>query len=225
MRRAGHLAAGCCAVVLACTGLSSRADAAFCGTFGGTNDCGTQIKTADPSATPPNWDLDNGAVANSILNGSNPDREGMYLADGGGNINDSESLIQAILGNPDATLLAKANDSGSDDTTHGVLTVSGGFDKDGSWSYTANTGDSFVPQWLVVKADGGFTLWSIAGAFAGFWSTEGIVNNGGQLADLSHVTLYGTVVPLPGAALLFGSALAGLAWVRRRRGGEAAATA
>ncbi|MFO1071033.1 MAG: hypothetical protein U1E14_21155 [Geminicoccaceae bacterium] len=38
----------------------------------------------------------------------------------------------------------------------------------------------------------------------------------------SNVNIY---TPIPGAALLFGSALAGLAWVRRRRGGEAAAPA
>jgi hypothetical protein len=42
-------------------------------------------------------------------------------------------------------------------------------------------------------------------------------------AGFSNARLYSTaVVPLPGAALLFGSALAGLAWMRRRRAADAA---
>ena len=48
------------------------------------------------------------------------------------------------------------------------------------------------------------------------YTLEDFENNGGNIADLSNVRAF-SVVPVPAAVWLFGSALAGLGWMRRKQ--------
>jgi hypothetical protein len=113
-----------------------------------------------------------------------------------------------------------------------------GFDtQTGNWSVT----DSSITH-LAFKADGYYILGELTGT-SGVWSTSitewtpdittltcpaGIcnpvarqytvadfLNGGGQVADLSNVRAF-SVVPVPAAVWLFGSALGMLVWVRRK---------
>ena len=108
--------------------------------------------------------------------------------------------------------------------------------KTGDWDYTAGIDDPGVRYWAT-KAGGNFLLhWEVDDAeiasggacdvsdvytldclaaamiqSAGSWTTP-------DNKALSHITFYDTaVVPIPAAVWLFGSALAGLGFTRRRR--------
>jgi len=189
----------------------------------GTHACGTQFKTNSPVT------VNNGTLLNSIVNASTlgPDKEGMY----DGNIAPNAAgttTVRQITGNSNLVLLDSDDITG----THGILALTTTqFQNDGqradggTWTYTPLANDHFAPSVLAIKADGGTTVWSIplvltAGVYSGFWSTEGIVNNGGQFAALSHGNVYGTLVPLPAAAWMFFSAITGLfgwrGWQRRK---------
>ncbi len=108
----------------------------------------------------------------------------------------------------------------------------------GTWSVT----DSSITH-LAFKANGYYILGAVTGS-SGDWSTDitdwtpdvttlicpaGIcnpdarnytvadfLNGGGNVADLSNVRAF-SVVPIPAAVWLFGSALAGLGFARRKR--------
>jgi hypothetical protein len=105
----------------------------------------------------------------------------------------------------------------------------------GSWSVS----DTSISH-LAFKADGYFILASVDGNSSGTWSSDGadwtiagecpagICNpdarpyvtadfqQNGSGADLSNVTAY-SAVPVPAAVWLFGSALAGLGFAKRRK--------
>lgn len=116
--------------------------------------------------------------------------------------------------------------------------VTGIDSQSGTWSVT----DSSITH-LAFKANGYYILGAVTGA-SGDWSTDvtdwtpdvttlicpaGIcnpdarnytiadfLNGGGNVADLSNVRAF-SVVPIPAAVWLFGSALAGLGFARRRK--------
>jgi hypothetical protein len=251
MRRAALLLLAGTMGPAALLAVPSPADAAvttvFCNAFpanpnppgNGTRACGTQFKS-NTASNP----VDNGSVFNSIVDTSNsnrPDREGMYSGNIAANAAGT-TRVRTITGDSALTLLDATDISG----VHGTLafaktqTQSNGTRADGgTWTYTPFAGDLFQPTVLAVKASTGSTVWnvpivrSMAGVFSGLWSTEGIVNNqGAQSANfhaLSHMNVYGVVgvVPLPTAAWMFLTAVAGLVGWRRwqGRGDQAAAPA
>jgi hypothetical protein len=107
----------------------------------------------------------------------------------------------------------------SDDTTSGVLEGILTFTPptsglSGTFSFTPNPG--YTNYVVALKsgegqADPDWAAFSLVnGVTSGSWSISG-------RQELSHANLYAQLVPLPGAVLLFGSALAGLAWMRRRQ--------
>jgi hypothetical protein len=226
---------------------SAAVTTVFCNAFpgnanppgNGTQACGTQFKTNSPIA------VDNGNNANSIVDTSNtnlPDREGMYAGNIAANAAGT-AAVRSITGNNNLVLL----DSDEIAAIHGTLILTttqpqtNGTQADaGSWTYTPLAGDLFQPTVLAIKADGGTTVWSVplmqnAGVFSGLWSTEGIVNNQGCPANcrgnanfhgLSHGNIYGTLVPLPAAAWMFLTAIAGLfGWRKYGSASGCAATA
>ncbi|HBT87415.1 PEP-CTERM sorting domain-containing protein [Desulfobacter sp.] len=124
---------------------------------------------------------------------------------------------------------------------NGYLTVSGYDDPNptnslfGGWEWAppevAAEVSKGIDFWMV-KAGNDFTLWTYGeedGSFEGYWTTSGLVNNGGNQPELSHFTAYfGTgedgnggiqdiTIPEPATLMLFGIGLLGLARVSRRK--------
>jgi hypothetical protein len=104
-------------------------------------------------------------------------------------------------------------------------------DETGNWTFDAAAaladGLPLVPTMVAIKAGSGWMFYALAaGTYSGSWDTDDRL--GGK--DLSHVVFYdgfnpdegNPPIPLPGAAWLFGSVLAGLAMlgVRQRREGD-----
>jgi len=144
--------------------------------------------------------------------------------------NATEANVAAILG---------VDQSAVDQVTSG-FSVTGIGNNMGSWSIT----DTSITH-LAFKSNGYYILGSIdAPATSGDWDNDpsslgewdltnvlcpasicGVLraytladfeNNGGNIADLSNVRAF-SVVPIPAAVWLFGSALVGLGWVGRKK--------
>lgn len=98
-----------------------------------------------------------------------------------------------------------------------------GFDsgKSGTWSFAANPSLTHAPAYLAVKAAQTWALYSLDGKLGGNWSTLGLMTpNGKNQADVSHLSFYNSVapIPLPAAAWLLITALGGLGALSWRRG-------
>lgn len=97
--------------------------------------------------------------------------------------------------------------------------------KTGTWTYTPGTDDpSTLVTFFVAKGGDSFNLFSVDGNGPNSWFTP--LNNGGQVAGLSHLTFYDgasdNVVPEPGTWFLVGSGLlAARRWRRNRQAEEA----
>ena len=88
--------------------------------------------------------------------------------------------------------------------------------------------DYSVPTWLMFLDNSNTGYWCLDGSLAGcggLRSTDNIAINAfgsrieytaGEFAYAAEVSI-GSAVPIPAAAWLFGSALAGLGWMRRKQ--------
>lgn len=99
--------------------------------------------------------------------------------------------------------------------TDGALTVTsdpGGLT--GTWSLASPYQFGFY----AVKGATEFALYYVLPPqSSGDWTTRHLLNNGGQIPQISHLSGLTTVVPEPGTAMLLGLGLLGLGAVARRR--------
>lgn len=142
------------------------------------------------------------------------DGDGIYSNAGGGDpeAKVEEAIFQATGVAVDIALYGKSDDNASLFVFNPVdpATV-----QSGTWSVI----DGTLIAYITVKGANSFALYELATPTAsGTYTTLGILNNGGQQPDTSHIsfwTVRSTAVPEPltGGLVLLGTALA----VRRRR--------
>ena len=137
---------------------------------------------------------------------------------GAGNTDTPVNAALIDAANGAASLLDKTDSVGASGV---VITATGISALSGLWSIVVPSGFSLTNAFLALKSGNGqldpdWALFSIPnGILSGSWS----ITNGSQ--SLSHISLYGTLVPaaipLPAAGFLLLGALGGLAALRRRR--------
>lgn len=142
-------------------------------------------------------------------------------------VNDSESLLNdntfggltGLFGYTDWDFLAKQDMSSGLSGTDIGLSVSQTGSNSGSWSVNTDALDTFARVVLILKAGPTFSSYlykpgSNAGD-SGSWATTALENK-----DLSHFSIYTSgisIVPVPAAIWLFGTALIGFVCMSRRR--------
>ncbi len=90
----------------------------------------------------------------------------------------------------------------------------------GTWS----TGDQLIEFYSVKAAKEFAFYWIDGGASSGDWTTEHLLNNGGNIPAISHLSTWnalpddpGDPVPEPSTVILLGCGLLGLAAFKRKR--------
>ena len=135
---------------------------------------------------------------------------------GNDNETDVEAAILAATGSAlDLSLYGKSDDN------PGLFGFTGLGTKNGTWDVLDN---SIQIAFVTVKASNRWSIFDVGGANSGDWTTLGLINNGGQQPNLSHLSFWttgpaGGTVPEPAAwaMMLAGFGLVGLASRRRRR--------
>ncbi len=168
----------------------------------------------------PGIDLINQGCISGTAPGYPGGGDGIFSNAGGG---DPLSAVEAaILGatGVSVNLIALGQ---SDEGAPFTYTPSSGIDLvssfAGTWTQTSGLG---TVRYITIKAANSFALYEFSpGASTGAYSTEGILNNGGQQPTVSHISFWSTTdtnpIPEPSTFLLLGSGAFGLLWLRRRK--------
>ena len=133
--------------------------------------------------------------------------------------NNSNKDLNGLFGVGDWTEILKLDDSEGTESDNGItLTVND--DPTKTWSVDTYAGND--PVMFALKGGPTFSAFLMdTSVTSGTWNNESMLTGGGDRgAGLSHWSIYSggmTVVPLPAAAWLFGSALVGLAGIGYRR--------
>jgi len=142
------------------------------------------------------------------------DYSGYYIGTFTGNESksDLESLISIYLGVPfEADSYYKAEELNS--WTEGPLSVTNGGGTTGTWILDS----PYALGFYSVKGGTEYALYYVNPyQTTGTWSTEHLLNKGGEQPGLSHLSAVATAVPEPTTMLLLGLGLVGLAGVGRK---------
>lgn len=195
-----------------------------------TGYCRTPIDSAGPYQA---LDLEtvgcfsgSGPAAYGDVGGLYSNTDGLYGSSGGG---DSEARVEqaVMMATGEVVDLLLYRESGSGNSSGSGIQVwveNGG--KQITWAFE----QSLIAQiqagtvdiaYLTIKASNSYALYEIpTGVYAGRYSTEGLLTNGGQQASVSHVRFWKEVdyatVPAPGMVALFGFGALALGLRRRR---------
>lgn len=128
----------------------------------------------------------------------------------------NDTKIENIDNNA-VTMVGKVDIDEPSESFGGFTSTSG---KLGTWTAPAGVNVDYIS----IKAGTGFIVYDVhsktyLASGTNWWSTSGLVNNGGKQPNLSHISFWSktqTPVPAPTALWLLGTGLAGLVGVRRK---------